>query len=282
MSDRTFLIGYNTSGFSRCGDLDRVLEEIRGAGFEAVELAFDPKHLHPLVHDGKRMGQVRRRLQSLGLALVCGAGGRFAMGPEPHRPSLLEADPQARGERLRYLTRAIRAASDLGASVLTFHSGPLVGGEEAWGWGILTDALERLLAEAGRTGVTLALEFHPAMFVSNLSRCREVSRLLAEAGNIRMTLDIGHVQCTEGRSIPEVIAEVAGEVCAVHLEDIRGREHRHLPIGEGEISFGPVFEAFRRTSYAGVVAAEFHSGEISLDEIELCRRTHRVLCPYLS
>jgi sugar phosphate isomerase/epimerase len=49
----------------------------------------------------------------------------------------------------------------------------------------------------------------------------------------------------------------------VHIEDIRGREHVHLPFGEGTIDFAPVVAALVDTGFAGLVAVELsrHSHE---------------------
>ena len=40
------------------------------------------------------------------------------------------------------------------------------------------------------------------------------------------------------------------------LEDIRGRAHEHLPLGEGEIDFPPVLRALAAAGYGGLVTVE--------------------------
>lgn len=66
-----------------------------------------------------------------------------------------------------------------------------------------------------------------------------------------MTLDVGHVVCTEaGPAVDEI-------------EDISGRRHEHLPFGEGKIDFPPILAAFRAAGYRGYLGVELsrHSHE---------------------
>ncbi len=96
-----------------------------------------------------------------------------------------------------------------------------------------------------------------------------------------LTLDVGHLQCTETLPLTQGIRKAFEQVVHIHLEDIRGKVHKHLPIGDGEIPFGEVFAILRQLGFAGIVAAEFHSGEILMDEEVLARRTIERLHPLL-
>ena len=47
-----------------------------------------------------------------------------------------------------------------------------------------------------------------------------------------------------------------GETSCKINEDIRGREHVHLPFGEGDIDFAPVLGALEDAGYRGLVNVE--------------------------
>ncbi len=273
-----FLLGYNTSGFSRATDIDAVAGWTAEAGFSAIEISFTPEHVMPA--DAERLARLARRCRAERLSVACGAGARHALGPVPHRPSWVSDDPEERRARLAFLLEAVSGAARLGARVLVFHAGPRPADtpEEA-ARGHLAAGLERLLPAAAREGVIPALEFHPSMLAADR---RDVERLRAAFPDLKLTLDIGHLRCTEAAPLSGGIRDLLPATAHVHLEDIRGRVHEHLPIGDGDIPFGEVFGALSAGGYAGIVAAEFHSRSIDLDERELARRTFFRLSPLLA
>lgn len=274
----SWLLGYSTSGFSRAGDLGAVVGTIRAAGFDAVELMVGMPHLEPFPGAARR-AQVRRALRDAGIPAVLGAGARHALGPVPHEPALASADPVQRAARIAFLTDCLDLAADVGVGIVTFHSGPLPEGQSAGaGWDAMIAGLRQVRARADAAGVRLALEFHPAMLIPDLAGYRRASR---DAGGIPLALDVGHLWCTSDGPIGEALVGALPGAAYVQLEDIRGRRHVHLPIGEGEIPFEEVFRSFDRAGYAGLVCAEFHSGSIDIPEAELCRRTGEVLRRHL-
>jgi sugar phosphate isomerase/epimerase len=74
-----------------------------------------------------------------------------------------------------------------------------------------------------------------------------------------------------------VIEEGNGEVVNVHLEDIKGRKHVHLPIGQGDIDFEDVFNGLKAIGYSGLINAEFNSNDLEVDECQLARETFKHL-----
>lgn len=270
-------LGYNTSGFSRASDIDAVVGWTAEAGFSAIEISFTPEHVMP--SSAGALDRIAERCRAEGLDVACGAGARHALGSVPHRPSWVSADPGERQARLTFLCEAATAAARLGSRILVFHSGPRPEGTPAQAArDHLRRGLERLVSVAARAGVTLALEFHPSMLVADRAGTMP---LLADFPDLRLTLDIGHLQCTEGPPLAAGIRNALPATVHVHLEDIRGRVHTHLPIGDGEIPFDEVFRTLAAGRYAGIVAAEFHSRSIDLDERELARRTFSRLAPFL-
>ena len=84
-----------------------------------------------------------------------------------------------------------------------------------------------------------------------------------DAPNLRLTLDIGHLQCQGELPIPDVICRWAPRLANVHIEDMRRGIHEHLMFGEGEIDFPPVLRAFAEAGYPNGIYVELsrHSHE---------------------
>jgi sugar phosphate isomerase/epimerase len=243
--------GYNTNGFAHHDLLDAI-DIIAECGYAGVALTLDVHHLNPLTAAASDVARVAGRLCARGLRSVVETGARYLLDPRrKHEPTLLG---EGRERRIAFLERAIAIAEDLGAEAVTFFSGRLDAGVAPdVGFERLAAGAERLLARAaGR--VALAFEPEPGMLVDDLAG---YDRLRARAGEgLRLALDLGHVRCTESFSIEEAIRRYAPRLANVHIEDIRGRAHEHLALGDGEIDFPPVLGALEAAGYRGLVNVE--------------------------
>jgi sugar phosphate isomerase/epimerase len=239
--------GYNTNGFAHHALLDAI-DVIAGLGYAGLGLTLDVHHLNPLTAAPAEVARVEARLRARGLRVVVETGARYVLDPwRKHEPTLLGEGCARRAE---FLEAAIRVARDLGAEAVALFSGRRPEGVAA------EDALERLLAGLEpllARGVPLAFEPEPGMLVDDLAG---YDRLAARLPGLLLTLDIGHVRCTERCSIEDAIARYAPRIANVHVEDIRGRTHEHLDFGEGEIDFPPVLAALERAGYRGLVQVE--------------------------
>ena len=237
------VLAYNTNGFyhHRLEDAVRLLAE---AGYGGVALTPDVHHLNPLATGPSEWAAFRRLLESLGLEVVVETGARFILDPRrKHHPSLLTPGAE---RRLAFLERCADLARALGAPVLSFHSGgapPALSRHEA---------MERLAARtaglvryAAARGVTVALEPEPGMFIASMEDFHEFHRRPDVPEELRLTLDVGHAFITEKLPVAEVIRRSAPLLVNVHLDDVRGGRHEHLPLGEGEIPFAEVMAALR-------------------------------------
>jgi sugar phosphate isomerase/epimerase len=88
-----------------------------------------------------------------------------------------------------------------------------------------------------------------------------------------LALDIGHLMVTGEKPIPDAITAYAKDLATLHLEDMRRGVHEHLPFGQGEIEFGPVFEALDRSGFAGVASVELSRS--SADAVETAQSAFR-------
>lgn len=275
-------LGYNTSGFARTHDIGAVARTIAACGYRGLELSFDRRHFHPDHATRDQARDLGSLLQDLGLGVVVGTGARYVLSAVRHEPSLVSAEPEEREIFLAFLERSLRVAPLLGARVAMLHSGLLPLGVEpdrAWSW--LVEGARHLARAAADEGVDLAFEFHPDMVVRTLG---DWQRLAARVDHpaFRLTLDVGHVACTEDAPISAVIRRCAPAIANVHLEDVRGRVHQHLPVGLGDIDFGDVFRGLQAVGYPGLVNAEFNTDDLEVDEIRLARDTLERLTSRLS
>ena len=91
-----------------------------------------------------------------------------------------------------------------------------------------------------------------------------------------LTLDVGHIRCTESYAPEEAIRRYGAELRNIHLDDMRGRVHDHLQIGEGELDFPSILGALREVGYSGVASVELsrhshaavQSAAVALERLE--------------
>lgn len=266
-------LGYNTSAFAHSNNMTYIIGILHDLGYDGMELTLDRRHFHPHFTDGDARRQLARHVAAHNLEIVLSVGGRYVLSNVAHEPSLVSVTAAERQRFVDFAEETIRLAPAVGARTIMLHSGTLPPGAdsaEAWQW--LVAEVAYLAEVAQSSGVRLGFEFHPAMFVATLPDYR---RLKAAVGSpsLRLTLDVGHVVCTDTRPVSEVIAECADEIVNVHLEDIKGRKHVHLPIGRGDIDFADVFRGLKAIGYGGLINAEFNTDDLEVDECQLARQT---------
>src|SRR5262245_26405769 len=107
---RSFLIGYNTNGFS-CHRLEDIAVLLHELGYEALALTLDVHHLEPFAVTDAELGRWRERFAADGLAVVIETGARFLLDPRrKHRPTLVSASAPERARRQDFLRASIRCA----------------------------------------------------------------------------------------------------------------------------------------------------------------------------
>jgi sugar phosphate isomerase/epimerase len=251
-----FRLGYNTNGFAHHRLVD-ALEVIAELGYRAVALTPDANHLPPDHTSDAQLRAVRAMLEQLDLAVVVETGARYVLDARrKHRPTLLEDDADARTRRLEFLERCARLCAELGGDTISLWSGilpPDVAADDAWR--NLADGVALLAERVAPLGVRIAFEPEPGMVVSSLAdwdRLRDTLRGV----DVGLTLDVGHVPCTEAITPADAIRRCAGAIRTVHLDDTRGGVHEHLQIGDGEIDWPDVLRALRDANFTGIASVE--------------------------
>lgn len=268
---RRYALGYHTCGLPQETPIVEHIATLHELGYEGVELALDRKQLHPHEHGAELFREVRRELERTGLRAVLGVGGRYILSDQRHHPGAVSKEASDRLRWLDFAKQAVTLAGELDCECVMIHSGysPAgVDGQQAWGW--MLEALEALVRLAERADQRLALEWHPDMFVRTAADC-ERARQQLDSPVLGYTVDVGHAHCTEDEPLGDVIRRLAPHTFHVHLEDMRDRVHKHLPLGQGQIDFVDVFKAFDESCFGGIVALEFTS-DVS-DGIGLARES---------
>ena len=271
---------YNTNGLSD-HRLDDALSFLADSGYDGVSLTLDHHHLDPFAPDlPRRLDWLRHRLEDLNLAVVVETGGRFVLDlRRKHEPNLLSNE--GRQSRVDFLRRAVRIASELDAEAVSFWPGtppPDLDRKEAWRR--LVDGCSVVLEGAWERGVTLAFEPEPGHLVERLDQYDELLAALGGSEHFGLTLDVGHCLVVGEEPVPKYIAERAGQLVNVHIEDVRRGVHEHLDFGEGDMDFPSILDALNRIGYRGLVSVELsrhsHAAHLTVPRaIEFLKRAER-------
>ena len=248
------LIGYNTNGFAH-HRLEDALDLLAELGYQAVAITPDVAHLPPFSTSTAELRAMRKRIEELGLAVSIETGSRFVLDPRrKHRPNLLESEPEARRVRIDFLIRCAQIASELGAAVVSIWSGrkPAETTDED-AWHFLEDGLGELCDAAARMDVRIAFEPEPGMMVETLAQWEQLRDAVAHPA-LGLTIDTGHIPCTESISTAEAIRRYGTDLINVHLDDVRNGVHEHLQIGEGELDWPEILTELAR--HDGIASVE--------------------------
>lgn len=259
-------LAYNTNGLVH-HRWDQALDLLVEAGYQGVSLTVDHGWLNPESSQWRsELMAWKSALSARRLACVIETGARYLLDPRAkHEPTLVSADESGRTRRVQFLCRCLEAAAELGspavslwAGILRDHAAPEIA------WSRLLSGLDVVLAAAERLGVDVAFEPEPGMVVSSMADWAELVRRCSHP-RLKLTLDLGHLHCTEELPYARFITEWRERLVNVHVEDIRRGVHEHLPFGEGDLDLAPLIAELQQIDYPGLVS------------VELSRDSHRAV-----
>ncbi len=246
--------GYNTNGFAH-HKLEDALEIIADCGYRGVALTLDNYHCNPFMTEAADLARLKQLLGKLRLRMVIETGAQYLLHPQQRRhPTLISAEN--RQIRLEFLRRAVDIAAELEAECVSFWSGVAeanVPEHQAWDW--LVTACMQLTEHAKRRGVQLAFEPVPGMLVDDTAKFEVLKKHITSA-RFGLTLDVGHVFCTENNPFRQVYGKFTSLIRNIHIEDIRDRKHDHLMFGEGELDFTAVLRALHNNKCTTLINVE--------------------------
>jgi L-ribulose-5-phosphate 3-epimerase len=254
MGEMNLSFGYNTNGFAH-HRLEDALEIIADCGYRGIALTLDNYHCNPFTVEPADLLRLRQLTEKLQLRVVIETGARYLLNPQrPHYPALVSSE--GRQIRLEFLRRAVDIAAELHAECVSFWSGardPEVPEHQAWDW-LVTGCLQ-LAEHAKRRGVQLSFEPEPAMLVDDVAKFQVLKKHITSA-RFGLTMDIGHVFCTESAPFRQVYGKFANLVRNIHIEDIRNRKPEQLMFGEGELDFVAILRVLSDNKYIGLINVE--------------------------
>ena len=261
------LPGFSTNSFADTDPL-AVLPVITELGCRSLAITPDLHLLNPFGPGlAAASDRWRRELDRLGLACVIETGARHLLDPlRKHEPTLVSPAAADRERRSDFLCRAIDLAAELEAGCVSLWAG--VGHDAADQetlWQRLVDGLGPVLDHAARRGVVLGFEPEPGMFIDTVARAEQLLDRLGRPAGLGLTIDIGHLECLGERPLAATVSRVASQIVNVHVDDMLVCRHEHLPLGAGEVAFGPVLGELMAAGYRGGL------------HIELPRQSHRWL-----
>jgi sugar phosphate isomerase/epimerase len=265
-----FRLAYNTNGLAhhRLVDALRLLAEL---GYEGVAITPDVGQLDLYRLDPVEVADARRLAEELGLELAVETGARFLMDARhKHRPTLLEDDAKERWRRVDFLKRSVDLAADLGANVVSLWAGAAPSGviadarekdgrdgEIERTWERLCRGVEAVLEHGRESGVQIAFEPEPGMFVERPAGYVELVERLGDAGDeLGLCLDVGHLLCTGDLPVGTEIERFANRLVHVHLDDVKDGVHEHRMFGLGDLDLSEALGALLRAGYDGLAAVE--------------------------
>ena len=247
--------GYVSSGLAD-HRLEHALELLKDNGYVGIALTLDHIHFDPMAPRLRaRAARLRSELEDFGLSCVVETGARFILDPRrKHFPTLVSDGRQKRVDLLR---TAVDVAFELGAPVVSMWSGATPDGQDPERtWDFLAEGTQRVVEHAQDSGVVLAFEPEPGMFVETLADYEELQQRLGHPEALGLTLDIGHIVCLEPESVTETVRRGAPTLAHVHIEDMRRGVHEHLMFGEGELDLDETLRVLTEIEYDGLVAVE--------------------------
>jgi inosose dehydratase len=131
--------------------------------------------------------------------------------------------------------------------------------------------MSKLGTEAQARGTRLSLHHHygqPVMFPDDISLFFKH----VDPGSVGLTIDTAHMWMAGQDDVGAVVEQFAPVLDNVHLKDCRDdapgerltsgarRATTFMPLGQGELDFGPVFRALSSSGYSGWLCVDEESG----------------------
>jgi sugar phosphate isomerase/epimerase len=170
-----------------------------------------------------------------------------------HDMNLASLNPSASSCAVREVEKCLEVADLLGSLAVTFHPGGYRYVREK-GYAVLKANLARLDAKAKDHSVLVCAE---NMMPQNmyLAGSAEAADAVAGLENVHVTLDLAHALSQE-EEIGEFIGRIGAKIRHVHISDFKGKEHTHLPIGEGDLDLAAGLAALKKSGYSGLFIIE--------------------------
>lgn len=217
--------------------IEDVAAELARLGYDCVEFCLEPADVRPDLLNEARCRELRRTFNDSGLEVASVS---------------YHGDVESLEERRANQERAIGIAKELGTGIVVLNGERSVDPQRQWAEHVTR--FQQLCRVAEDADVLLAIEPEPKLVIGST---REAITMIERVASpqLRVNLDIGHAWLTDD-DVAASIRRLGPALVHLHLEDIRGRVHRHLLYGQGDIDFSAVRSALADVDYDGPYVAD--------------------------
>jgi protein FrlC len=249
------MLCYSTASLPDRLSPSQIAEILLPTPFRGVEFVVLPDHLRRADDAGHWLG-FRAELEARGLSVRnVQLGYPFLLGPEAHSPGLSSLDPFGRSRRVEAALAASRIAETLGSPCVTVTTGlPERAGDFAPQEKLFFASLSEIVARRPKA-LRVSIEQEPEHVIHRADQMLNLCR--AFEGDVFANFDVGH-SAVAGENPADSVRVLGPYLSNVHLEDIKGRVHRHLLFGEGDIDFRALFAALRDIGYQGDLTPDLY------------------------
>lgn len=246
--------------------LDEVVRRLARIGYDGIEIGCAAPHAWPAHLSAERRKEIRKLLESEGLApvsLLPAPGG----GPGFNAASPL---PEERAGTVTHYCEVVDLAADLGAKLVLFIAGWQVFGSKRQDcWNCSLDALTKIARHAAGRGVTIVVE--PTSADSNLIETADDALELMRASgqsNVKVMFDTYHA--IYRNDVPSDYVHTMGrDLAHIHLA---GKD-RLAPGDSGSaVDWHSVLQAAKDTGFSGHMTMEIGFNTRSADPDAMARR----------
>jgi len=256
-------LAYSTNAYTQT-DLASGIESVAKLGFTGVEILCDRPHWFPGEVETDEVARIKTLLDKTGLQVsnlnANTSNGYFnPMPPENvFEPALSSANASWRDWRIAYTNNTIKLAREMGARCVSVTSGrPTPGTTPAIALNHFVESLKRICEIAEKNDICVGIEYEPGLLVE---RANEVLEVIERVGSSKLgvNFDIGHSHLVAENPLLTTRA-LAGRIWNVHVEDIAGGKHFHLPPGDGTLPIAEYLRALRSIGYQNFLTVELYS-----------------------
>lgn len=249
------MLCYSTASLPDHLSASQIAEVLLPTPFRGVEFVVRPEHLNR-VNDRSYWLGYRVELELRGLRVTnVQLGFPFLLGPVAHSPGLSSLDPFGRHRRIEAALAAARIAEMLGSPYLTVTTGlPERTGDFAAQENLFFDSLSEIVARRPKS-VKVAIEQEPEHIIHRTDQLLFLCRSFE--GEVFSNFDVGH-SFVAGEDPAQCVRVLGRYLSNIHLEDIKGRVHKHLMYGDGDIDFRALFTALKEIGYQGDLTPDLY------------------------
>jgi len=233
--------GFRTGSLS--GTAEQAAATLAELGYDCLELCLEAADVRPETMTEERAKGLARSFQEIGIDVASLS---------------YHADREPPDQRAANQAAAIRVAAWMGAEILILNGEKSVDQERQWAEHV--DRLKRLCALAEQAGVTLAVEPEPLLVIGSSQDALDLVEAVG-SDRLKVNLDVGHAAITDP-DLAETVQSLGDHLVHLHLEDIAGRVHRHLPFGQGDIDFAALKAALAEVGYQGPYVVDLFGQDV--------------------